>query len=73
MVYFHLLRMLIGSLGRGEMGNTIHTGISAPDTRLAESYADMSTKLSSKRKKGTDRQAETGWEGGETQRGVVAP
>lgn len=36
MVYFHLLRMLIVSLGRGrsEMGNTIHTVISAPDTRL---------------------------------------
>lgn len=50
MVYFHLLRMLIGSVGHGEMGNTIHTGISAPDTRLTESYADMSTKLSSREK-----------------------
>ena len=56
MVYFHLLRMLIGSLGRGEMGNTIHTGISAPDTRLSESFADMSTKLSSKSRRETDRQ-----------------
>ncbi len=63
MVYFHLLRMLIGSLGLGEMGNTIHTGISAPDTRPAESDADMSTKLSSKRKKGADRQGERDREG----------
>lgn len=58
MVYFQLLRMLIGSLGRGKIGNTIHTGISAPDTRPTESYADMSTKLSSKRKRETDRQGE---------------
>jgi len=59
MVYFHLQRMLIGSPGRGKIGNTIHTVISAPDTRLTESYADMSTKLSSKRKRETDRQRET--------------
>lgn len=46
--------MLIVSLGRGEMGNTIHTVISARDTRLTESYTDMSTKLSSERE--TDRE-----------------
>lgn len=50
--------MPIGSLGRGEMGNTIHTGISAPDTRLSGSFADMSTKLSSQSRRETDRQGE---------------
>lgn len=57
-VYFHLVRMLIGYTGRGQMGNAIHTGISAADTRPTESYADMSNKLPSKRKRETDRQGE---------------
>lgn len=47
--------MLIVSLGRGEMGNTIHTVISAPDTRLTESYTDMSTKLSSETERERER------------------
>lgn len=42
-------------LGCGEEGKLSLHGYQAPDTSLAESLADLSSKLSSEEKKGMDR------------------